>query len=62
MKVAETAQLIQTNLHGEDRVESVEWKVAKYKLQRTTKPAATSYPMSMNLALIAKGNSLFRHA
>jgi hypothetical protein len=27
-----------------------------------TKPAAASYPMSMNLALIAKENSLFRHA
>jgi hypothetical protein len=27
-----------------------------------TKPAAASDPMSMNLALIAKENSLFRHA
>ena len=62
MKVVGTVQLIQTNLHGEDKVESAEKTAARYKLQRMTKPAAASYPMSMNLALIAKENSLFRHA
>jgi len=62
MKFSETAQLTQTNLLGEDKVESAEKTVARYKLQGTTKPAAAFYPMSMNLALIAKENSLFRHA
>ena len=62
MKAVGTAQLIQTNLHVEDKVESAEGTEARYKLQRMTKPAAASDPMSMNLALIGKERSLFRHA
>ena len=62
MKVVGTAQLIQTNLLDEDKVESAEETVARYKLQGTTKPAAAFYPMSTNLALIGKEISLFRHA
>ena len=62
MKVVETAQPIQTNLHCEDKAELGGAIVARYKLPRTTMPVEATYPISMNSALIAYLISLFRHA
>ncbi|MEY3888720.1 MAG: hypothetical protein RL650_2812 [Pseudomonadota bacterium] len=62
MKVVETAQPIQTNLHCEDKAELGEAIVARYIVLRMTKPAEATYPMTTNLALIACLTSLFRHS
>ena len=62
MKVVETAQPIQTNLHCEDKAELGGVIVARYKVLRMTKPVEATYPMAMNLALIACLQSLFRHS
>ena len=62
MKVVETAQPIQTNLHCEDKAELEGTIVARYKVLRMTKPVEATYPMSMNSALRGYLISLFRHA